>query len=110
MLRTEREQEKFSTASVNNKNENAYRRREMKKIYGMSIKDWKKLGEIMNPATTDYGIKFETVAEYIEKHPEAVTNRRVSKKGVELIEVTYPTGKVKEYPANHIDTATACEY
>ena len=82
----------------------------MRKIYGMSIKDWRKLGKILNPTTTDYGVKFDTVAEYITKHPEAVTNRRVSKRGTELIEITYPTGKVKEYPFDKINTTTAYEY
>ena len=81
----------------------------MKKIYGMSTKQWKTLGKIMNPETTDYGRRFETVAEYIEKHPESVTNRRVSKKGTEIIEVTYPTGKVTEYPVSHISNTTAFE-
>lgn len=81
----------------------------MRKIYGMSIKDWRILGKILNPTVTNYE-KIDTVAEYIVKHPETVTNRRVSKKGTELIEVTYPTGKVKEYPVNSIDITTAYEY
>lgn len=82
----------------------------MKKIYGMSIKDWKTFGKIMNPATTNYVSKFETVEEYIKSHPDAVTNRRVSKKGVELVEVTYHTGKVAEYPVKHLSNTTAFEY
>lgn len=82
----------------------------MKKIYGMSIKDWKTFGKIMNPEKTNYVSKFETVEEYIKSHPNAVTNRRVSKKGVELVEVTYHTGKVTEYPVRHLSTTTAFEY
>lgn len=82
----------------------------MKKIYGMGIKDWKILGGIMNPVTTYYGVKFETVEEYIKGHPDAVTNRRTSKNGVELVEVTYPTGRVVEYPARHLSNTTAFEY
>ena len=83
---------------------------EMRKIYGMSIKDWKTFGKIMNPATTNYVTKFETVEEYIKSHPNAVTNRRVSKKGVELVEVTYRTGKIAEYPVKHLSNTTAFEY
>jgi hypothetical protein len=82
----------------------------MKKIYGMTINDWKILGKIMNPDTTNYGNKFKTVEEYIKFHPETVTNKRVSKKGVELVEVTYPTGKVTEYPVRHLANTTAYEY
>ena len=82
----------------------------MKKIYGMIVKDWKTLGKIMNPSTTDYGVKVETVEEYIKSHPDAVTNIRTSKKGVELVEVTYPTGKVMEYPVMHLSNTTAFEY
>ena len=82
----------------------------MKKMFGMTTKQWDTLRKIMNPETTDYGKRFETVAEYIEKHPESVTNRRVSKKGVEIVEITYPTGKVAEYPVNHVHNTTAFEY
>ena len=82
----------------------------MRKIYGMTIKDWKTLGKIMNPSKVDDGVKFETIEEYIKNHPNSVTNRRISKKGVELVEVTYPTGKVIEYPAMHLSNTTAFEY
>lgn len=82
----------------------------MKKIYGMTIKDWKMLGKIMNPSTASYGVEFETVEKYIKNHPYSVTNRRISKKGVELVEVTYPTGKVTEYPVMHLSNTTAFEY
>ena len=82
----------------------------MKKIYGMSIKDWEIFGKIMNPKKTNYVTKFETVEEYIKSHPDAITSRRVSKKGVELVEVTYHTGKVTEYPVKHLSNTTAFEY
>ena len=82
----------------------------MRKIHGMSIKDWKTLGKILNPTTTDCGCRFDTVVAYIENHPECVTNRRVSTKGTEIVEVTYTTGKVKEYPVAQIATTTAFEY
>lgn len=82
----------------------------MKKIYGMKLKDWNILGKILNPPTTNCNVRFETVEEYIANHPESVTDRRLSKKGIELIQVTYPTGKVKEYPLMHLSTTTAFEY
>jgi hypothetical protein len=82
----------------------------MRKIHGMSIRDWKILGKLMNMNQPEVEKNYQTVAEYISNHPESVTNRRTSKKGVELIEITYPTGKVTEYPVKHIDTTIAFEY
>ena len=75
----------------------------------MNVKDWRKLGAILNPTTTTHE-STPTVAEYIAAHPEVKIERRVSRKGAELIKVFYPTGKVAEYPAQHIDTTTAFEY
>lgn len=52
----------------------------------------------------------QTVKEYIESHPEVKTERRISKKGTELIKVYYPTGVTKEYPVEHIERTCAFEY
>ena len=50
--------------------------------------------------------RFQTVAEYISTH-EVKTERRISKKGTELIKVFYENGTVKEYPIEHINRTTA---
>lgn len=81
-----------------------------RKIYGMSLKDWKTLGKILNPTLSECDNKIPTVAEYIEAHPDVKTERRISKKGTELIKVYYPTGKVTEYPVQHINNTAAFEY
>lgn len=51
----------------------------------------------------------QTVAEYIITH-NVKTEKRTSKKGIELIKVYYPTGIIKEYEANNIDRTSAFEY
>jgi hypothetical protein len=51
----------------------------------------------------------QTVAEYIATH-DVKTEKRISKKGVELIKVYYPTGAVKEYETRNIDRTNAFEY
>ena len=75
----------------------------------MTTKQMNKLIKIMNPPKCNNSIEFLTVKEYIERFPESITNRRVSAKGNEVVEVTYPTGNVKEYPISHIDRTTAFE-
>ena len=77
----------------------------MKKIYGMTMKDWQILNKMLNQPKAES--KFKTVEEYITLNPRSVTNRRVSSKGIEIIEVTYPSGKVTEYPIQHISSTTA---
>lgn len=81
-----------------------------RKIYGMTLKNWRTLGKILNPTQTDHGVKFETVAQYIKSHPSVKTERRISSKGTPLVKVFYPTGKIKEYPESLIDRTTAYEY
>lgn len=51
---------------------------------------------------------WQTVAEYIKTH-DVKTERRTSKRGIELIKVWYPTGAVKEYQADNIDRTIAFE-
>lgn len=82
----------------------------MKKICGMTALEWSLLGKALNKATMSGECAFCTVEEYIDRHPGCVTSRRVSKSGTEMVEVTYPTGKVAEYPLSHISTTTAFEY
>ena len=77
----------------------------MKKFYGMTMKDWQILSKMLNQPKAES--KFKTVKEYITLNPQSVTNRRVSSKGTEIIEVTYPSGKVAEYPIEHISSTTA---
>lgn len=79
----------------------------MKKICGMTTRQWNLLGKALNKATMSNEETFCTVAEYIDRSPGCVTNRRVSKSGTEIVEVIYPTGKVAEYPVCNIDTTTA---
>ena len=80
----------------------------MKKTYcGMPVSYWNTLEKMFKPAPDVGGVKMQTVAEYIESHPEVKTERRISKKGVELVKVYYHTGAVKEYPVDHIHTTTA---
>lgn len=47
-----------------------------------------------------------TVRQYIEKH-QPRTEKRTSKKGIELIKVFYSNGTIKEYPIDHIDRTIA---
>lgn len=79
----------------------------MKTYCGMPTSYWKTLERMMNQPKVEKNWK--TVAEYIEANPEVKTERRISKKGVELVKVYYPTGAVKEYPVEHINTTTAFE-
>lgn len=51
----------------------------------------------------------QTVAEYIATH-NIKTEKRISKKGIELIKVYYPTNVVKEYELCNIDSTRAFEY
>lgn len=51
----------------------------------------------------------QTVAEYIATH-DIKTERRISKKGVELIRVYYPTGITKEYEVVRINDISAYEF
>lgn len=50
-----------------------------------------------------------TVKQYIDTY-QPPTEKRISKKGTELVKVFYPNGKIKEYPTAHIDTTTANEF
>lgn len=75
----------------------------MRKIYGMSIRDWKTLGKLL---TTSHVSRVETLAEHIEKH-NLKTEERTSKRGVRLIKVYFENGVVREYEKAHIDTTKA---
>ena len=75
-------------------------------IMNMSNEEIAILKRMMNTKAVERN--FETVAEYIENH-DVKTERRTSKKGVELIKVFYPTGKVAEYEASRIDSTVAFE-
>lgn len=70
----------------------------MKKYYGMTKREWKALANLLNTPASEVP---ETVAEYIER-TGVRTERRTSKKGVDLIKVFYPTGIVKEYEVSRI--------
>lgn len=75
-------------------------------IMGMNNKDIAILKRMMSTKAVERD--FETVAEYIENHG-VKTERRTSKKGIELIKVFYPTGKVAEYEASRINSTVAFE-
>lgn len=75
-------------------------------LAGMSHKDTLTLARMMNPEPSEPS-RFETVSEYIER-TGCKTERRTSRKGVELIKVFYHTGDVKEYPLEHI--ARTCTF
>lgn len=51
----------------------------------------------------------QTVTEYIATH-NIKTEKRTSKKGIDLIKVYYPTNVVKEYELCNIDHTRAFEY
>lgn len=74
-------------------------------IYGMPVRDWRKVGKLLNAEkVTEKNIP--TVSEYLAEY-EVKTETRISKKGVKLIKVFYPSGAVKEYEQCRIDTAAA---
>lgn len=75
-------------------------------LAGMSHKDSMILARMMN--TKSVTKTWETVAEYIER-TGCKTEKRVSKKGTELIKVFYENGTIKEYPLEYIDRTTACD-
>lgn len=76
-------------------------------LMGMNTKDINTLKNLLNTEVT--GENLETVAEYIKNH-DVKTETRTSKKGVELIKVFYPTGKVAEYDVSKIESTTAFEF
>lgn len=77
----------------------------MRTYYGMTKRDLNKLSKLFGYGKSE---KPETVAEYIER-TGVKTERRISKRGTELIKVFYQNGAVKEYPVQHIDSTNAME-
>lgn len=77
----------------------------MKKIHGMTKRQWATLFKLMTtpePGKSD----ILTVAEYIRANGPPV-EYRTSKRGTRLVKVTYPNGTAKEYPVEHIDRTSA---
>lgn len=77
----------------------------MKAFYGIPKRYLDKLEKMTSVGKVE---KPETVAEYI-KRTGVKTERRISKRGTELIKVFYLSGTVKEYPVQHIDNTNAME-
>lgn len=74
----------------------------MKKIYGMTMKNWNTLGKMLNTETPEH---VETLAEHIAAH-NLKTEERTSKRGVELVKVFFENGIVREYEKARINTTT----
>lgn len=77
-------------------------------LMGMNTKDINTLKGILNTEVRG-GKDCETVAEYIKNH-DVKTERRTSKKGIELVKVFYPTGKIAEYEVSKLDRTIAFEF
>lgn len=69
-----------------------------------------KLKQMEAMALTPVEQDFYTVEEYIDKHPDSVVARRVSKKGVALVTVKYPDGSVKNYEEERLWTTCSYQY
>lgn len=78
-------------------------------IRQMSKKDREAFSRVMGANIASNPSRVQTVAEYIASH-DVKTERRTSKRGVELIKVHYPTGVVKEYEVANISRTNAFEY
>lgn len=77
-------------------------------------KDLKILSRMMDTEPNPNIPHFYTVEEWIAEHPDSVTERRTSKKGVALITVRYPAcdlypdGATRQYEVERL--ATTCSY
>lgn len=80
--------------------------------FGMSKPNFRKLVDILTFKAEgpihDEADKMQSVAEYIATH-DVKTERRVSKRGIDLIKVYYPSGKVAEYEVANLERTTAFE-
>lgn len=72
----------------------------MKKIYGMTIRDWKKVEKLLNQPTPPHT---ETLKEHIKKN-NLTTEERTSTRGIQLVKVYFANGLVREYEKKHLDT------
>lgn len=68
-----------------------------------------KLRQMEEMARTPVEQPFYTVEEYIQRHPDAVVDRRVSKKGIALITVQYPDG-IRQYEESRIWNTCSFQY
>lgn len=78
----------------------------MKTYNGMTRREWNLLADLMHRGEGTVTREFETVEQYINR-TNCQTERRTSKRGVELIRVFFENGAVKEYELANIDRATA---
>lgn len=73
-----------------------------RKIYGMTMRQWKKLGKLLNPSTAEH---VTTVKEAIEQGLVTVVSERISKSGAKMLLLS----NGKEFNADHIAGATYFE-
>lgn len=73
-------------------------------ICGMKEKDIKILAKMLNTPSVGH---VETLKEYLENNPEVEREYHTSKRGIELVTIHFPNGKVRTYEVNHINTTTA---
>lgn len=78
----------------------------MKTYNGMTRREWNLLTKLMHQCDGTVSRDFETVEQYIQR-TNCKTERRTSKRGVELIKVFFENGAVKEYELANIDRTTA---
>lgn len=73
-------------------------RKNVRKYYGMTLKQWKTLGKIMNPPKAEH---VTTVKEAIEQGLITIVSERVTKSGAKMLLLS----NGKEFNAEHIETA-----
>ena len=70
----------------------------MRKYYGMTLRQWKKLGKLLNPPKTEH---VTTVEEAIEQGLITIVSERVAKSGAKMLLLS----NGKEFNIEHIDRA-----
>lgn len=74
------------------------RKKNVRKYYGMTLRQWKALGKIMNPPTAEH---VTTVKEAIDQGLITIVSERVTKSGAKMLLLS----NGKEFNAEHIETA-----
>ena len=73
-------------------------KKNIRKYYGMTLRQWKKLGKLLNPPKAEH---VTTVKEAIEQGLVTVVSERISKSGAKMLLLS----NGKEFNTDHIDTA-----
>lgn len=72
----------------------------MRKINGMTLRDWNKLAKIMNVPKVESS--FKTVEQAINDGDVLIVSERTSKRGVKLVKLS----NGKEFEKSHLSTTT----